>query len=110
VGECFFWYRTTGAVPDQRPLNSCVCVCVCVYVLETDRNSVSVTVLKVFRPKLDHVETETSRNWTSSVSCSELQADDVIFQKQWAGLTAWSESSQVHSASPPQLENRKYFL
>jgi len=28
--------------------------------VETDRNSVSVTV---FRLKLDHVETETSRNW-----------------------------------------------
>ena len=55
-----------------------------------------------FRPKLDHVETETSRNWISSVSCSDLQSDDVIFQKQWAGLTAWNESSQVHSASPPQ--------
>jgi len=36
------------------------------------------------------------------VSCSNLQSDDVIFQKQWAGLTAQSESSQVHSASPPQ--------
>ena len=31
--------------------------------LETDRNPVSVTV---FRPKLGHVETETSRNWISS--------------------------------------------
>ena len=97
-------------VPDYRgsPGSKTVkqlCVCVCVCVLETDRNSVSV-----FRPKLDHVETETSRNWTSSVSCSDLQSDDVIFQKQWAGLTAWRESSQVHSASPPQLENRKYFL
>jgi len=28
VGECFFWYRPTRVVPDQRPLNSCVCVCV----------------------------------------------------------------------------------
>ena len=55
-----------------------------------------------FHPKLDHVETETSRNWISSVSCSDLQSDDVIFPKQWAGLTAWNESSQVHSASPPQ--------
>ena len=99
--------------------------------IETDRNSVSVfrpkppknmvsvwfrlrqkgTVELRFRPKLGHVETETSRHWISSVSCSDLQSDDVIFQKlQWAGLTAWSESSQVHSASPPQLENRKYFL
>ena len=26
VGECFFWYRPTQAVPDQRPLNSCVCL------------------------------------------------------------------------------------
>jgi len=26
VGECFFWYRPTRVVPDQRPLNGCVCV------------------------------------------------------------------------------------
>jgi len=92
--------------------------------IETDRNSVLVMVFRPkppknmvsawfrlwqigtvelrFRPKLDHVETETSRNWISSLSCSDLQSDDVIFQKQWAGLTVWSESSQVHSASPPQ--------
>ena len=31
VGECFFWYRPTRVVPDQRPLNGCVCVCVCTY-------------------------------------------------------------------------------
>ena len=29
VGECFFWYRPTREVQEQRPLNSCVCVCVC---------------------------------------------------------------------------------
>ena len=28
MGECFFWYRPTRVVPDQRPLNGCVCVCV----------------------------------------------------------------------------------
>ena len=28
VGECFFWYRPTRVVPDQRPLNGCVCVVV----------------------------------------------------------------------------------
>jgi len=32
VGECFFWYRPTRVVPNQRPLNGCVCVCVCVCV------------------------------------------------------------------------------
>ena len=26
VGECFFWYRSTRVVLDQRLLNSCVCV------------------------------------------------------------------------------------
>ena len=29
LGECFFWYRPTRVVPDQRPLNGCVCACVC---------------------------------------------------------------------------------
>jgi len=27
VGECFFWYRPTRVVPDQRPLNGCCCCC-----------------------------------------------------------------------------------
>jgi len=26
VSGCFFWYRPTRVVPDQRPLNGCVCV------------------------------------------------------------------------------------
>ena len=30
-GECIFWYRPTGVVPDQRPLNGCVCVHACVF-------------------------------------------------------------------------------
>jgi len=25
VGECFFWYRPTRVVPDQRPLNGRCC-------------------------------------------------------------------------------------
>jgi len=25
VGECFFWYRSTRVVPDQRPLNGRCC-------------------------------------------------------------------------------------
>ena len=58
------------------------------------------TVELRFRPKLDHVETETSRNWISNVSCSDLQSDDVIFQKQWAGLTVWSESSSSQCLFP----------
>ena len=31
VGECFFWYRPTWVVLDQRLLNSCVCVRACVH-------------------------------------------------------------------------------
>ena len=27
VGECFFWYRPTRVVPDQRPLNGRYCCC-----------------------------------------------------------------------------------
>jgi len=28
VRECFFWFRHTRVVPDERPLNGCVCACV----------------------------------------------------------------------------------
>jgi len=31
VSGCFFWYRPTRVVPDQRPLNGCVCVCVALF-------------------------------------------------------------------------------
>ena len=27
MGECFFWYRPTRVVPDQRPLNGSCCCC-----------------------------------------------------------------------------------
>jgi len=37
VGECFFWYRPTRVVPEQRPLNGCVvCVCVCVLLVRIE--------------------------------------------------------------------------
>ena len=29
MGECFFWYRPTRVVPDQRPLNGRRCCCCC---------------------------------------------------------------------------------
>ena len=28
MGECFFWYRPTQVVPDQRPLNGRCCCCI----------------------------------------------------------------------------------
>ena len=32
MGECFFWYRPTWVVPDQRPLNGrCCCCCLSVF-------------------------------------------------------------------------------
>ena len=31
MGECFFWYRPTRVVPDQRPLNGRCCCCCCCY-------------------------------------------------------------------------------
>jgi len=29
VGECFFWYRPTRVVPEQRSLNGRCCCCCC---------------------------------------------------------------------------------
>jgi len=49
--------------------------------LETDRDSVSDAV---FRPKLDHVETETSRNWISSkqtVVGNDLPANNYLVRQ-----------------------------
>jgi len=64
------------------------------------------TVELRFRPKLDHVETETSRNWINSVSCSDLQSDDVIFQKQWAGLTAFVALANLRYINALNNNNR----
>ena len=43
VSECFFWYRPTRIVPDQRPLNGYVCVCVSVYYFSCCNWVLSVT-------------------------------------------------------------------
>ena len=36
MGECFFWYRPTRVVPDQRPLNGRCCLLLLVYVRSID--------------------------------------------------------------------------
>jgi len=33
--ECFFWYRPTRVVPEQRPLNGCCCCCFSVFLFLT---------------------------------------------------------------------------
>ena len=75
------------------------------YALENDQNSVSTMVFRPkppmvsawfrlrqigtvelrFRPKLDHVETETSRNWVSSeqtVAGNDLPANNYLVQQE----------------------------
>jgi len=51
--------------------------------VETDRNSVTVSVT-VFRLKLDHVETETSRNWIrieQTVVGNDLPANNYLVRQ-----------------------------
>jgi len=36
VSECFFWYRPTQVVPEQRPLNGC---CVVIYFVDRNNNT-----------------------------------------------------------------------
>ena len=38
VSGCFFWYRPTRVVLDQRPLNGCVCVCI-LYLIDSETDS-----------------------------------------------------------------------
>ena len=64
MGECFFWYRPTRVVPDQRPLNGrcrcccslcfiilfllilsvCVSVCVCVWAMLPDSKKMMMMI------------------------------------------------------------------
>ena len=44
MGECFFWYRPTRVVPDQRPLNGCV---LCVLLLTVHCLQWYITLNKV---------------------------------------------------------------
>jgi len=48
VGECFFWYRPTRVVPDQRPLNGRR-----QYIVLEDFHFTSVTPLFIFLLPLD---------------------------------------------------------
>jgi len=36
---CFFWYRPTRIVPEQRPLNGCVCVLIIPFLRELTYSS-----------------------------------------------------------------------
>jgi len=44
VGECFFWYRPTRVVPDQRPLNGRRCRC-CFYAKNVMQDITSLTIV-----------------------------------------------------------------
>ena len=49
MGECFFWYRPTRVVPDQRPLNGrCCCCCYCKLYFVMPRKSVIVLKASLF--------------------------------------------------------------
>ena len=69
VGECFFWYRPTRVVPDQRLLNGSVCVCVRVqwtnwtihiyYCIRLLFNKPSITQL--------FTQSQVSKSWSSNL-------------------------------------------
>jgi len=63
VGECFFWYRPTRVVLDQRPSNCCVCVCVLLAV--TMANSLLLVVLEQL--STSHAREEIKRTAASVV-------------------------------------------
>jgi len=83
VGECFFWYRPTLVVPDQRPLNGCVCVCVCNVLFHRDKIWIAKTItnctnlLQVFwsqvvfnvKPFADAFRCSSLNNEMSNMSC-----------------------------------------
>jgi len=48
VGECFFWYRPTRVVPDQRPLNG-RCITATVIIGFYAANGASSTLVKELR-------------------------------------------------------------
>ena len=55
MGECFFWYRPTRVVPDQRPLNGrcCCCCCIYIYICIYYNASFGTPVIPLTRTKLD---------------------------------------------------------
>jgi len=48
VGECFFWYRPTRVVPDQRPLNGRRRRCCCL-----SDSVVDADMINTFKSRLD---------------------------------------------------------
>ena len=49
MGECFFWYRPTRVVSEQRQLNGCVCVCVNVYSVSHVREVILVHMCNIWQ-------------------------------------------------------------
>jgi len=65
VGECFFWYRPTRVVPDQRPLNGrCCCCCFSRSKSKTENISYAYTVSHKTTPVSDpFASTYVNRFW-----------------------------------------------
>ena len=98
MGECFFWYRPTRAVPNQRPLNDCVCVCV-----NDDRHRrwVDLTRMKSRRTPLGasgvtimyggRLTTTPSRRWTLSLpdSAAILRAAERNSRRSVSDASWW---------------------
>ena len=74
MGECFFWYRPTWVVPDQRPLNGRCCCCqVCIYQITLHLSSSALTY--------KFSSNTTKLNWTSAFPYKVLKISLVNLQR-----------------------------
>jgi len=81
VGECFFWYRPTRVVPDQRPLNGHCCCC-CNSVLQAGHPYFAQpTVLQhfVFKAGIDFLSTTFGRlqHFLHAAAVSQKLMEDI---------------------------------
>ena len=69
MGECFFWYRPTRVVPDQRPLNGRCCCCCCA---KRIRKTKQTQLIFIHRQKNNHtfnVQPQKYANVTNRLDC-----------------------------------------
>jgi len=87
VGECFFWYRPTRVVLDQRPLNGRCCCCCC-----SPFNALMLLV-----------------GWQEGhQACKKLSGGVLAWLSVWSELQTciWSSWCHCHSLSLATVESR----
>ena len=92
VGECFFWYRPTRIVPDQRPLIGRCCCCCCCWLEGHSANKFCVPLIPFIKHLL--LNATAFKGFLYIILLQNTEAKHGMYRDQGYHLPAHSPSEQ----------------